>query len=416
MRATPRAPLPSAASRRSSEERPNTFTQRLGQVDTRFRRYQLGVYWQDDVRLHRALTVSVGVRQELQNHVDDKVNLMPRLGFTWNAFGSKTVVRGGYGIFHDWYDSSLYDQTLRVDGRTQRDLLVLNPGYPDPVGGLSSIVLPGGRVQAAPDLQLPYIRQASIGVERPLTPTLNVQASYTFIRGHHRMRARNINAPDASGARPEPTIGTVTQIESTGRTANDRLNMSLNYRVPAQRISMNVNYTLANMKNVGDSALSLPANSLDPDAEWGPASQDIRHRLYAAVGFPVWFGVRANVTTNASSAAPYTITTGRDDNGDGVSNDRPVRCRPQRGARRVALGAEHEDLQGRRVRRPARRTGRRPWRSRTWRPVIARMRVRGNAARSRLRWVVAAGVRVSAAAMRAIHASASSSTFKRSTC
>lgn len=34
--------------------------------------------------------------------------------------------------------------------------------------------------------------------------------------------------------------------------------------------------------------------------------------------------IRANVTAIASSAAPYTITTGHDDNRDGVSNDRPA--------------------------------------------------------------------------------------------
>ena len=151
-----------------------------------------------------SLSVSVGVRQEMQNHVGDHVNPMPRLGFTWNVGGSRTVVRGGYGVFHDWYDSNLHDQTLRVDGVTQRDLLVLNPGYPDPTGGLSSIVLPGGRVQAAPDLKLPYVQQASIGVERPITPTLNVQASVLFMRGRNQMRSRNINAPDAAGVRPEP--------------------------------------------------------------------------------------------------------------------------------------------------------------------------------------------------------------------
>ena len=39
---------------------PNTFTQRLGQVDTAFTQYQLGIYWQDDVRLHR---VAVGERR-----------------------------------------------------------------------------------------------------------------------------------------------------------------------------------------------------------------------------------------------------------------------------------------------------------------------------------------------------------------
>ncbi len=57
---------------------PNTFTQRLGQVDTAFTQYQLGIYWQDDVRLHPSLSVSVGVRQEMQNHVGDHVNPMPR--------------------------------------------------------------------------------------------------------------------------------------------------------------------------------------------------------------------------------------------------------------------------------------------------------------------------------------------------
>ena len=318
---------------------PNTFTQRLGQVDTHFTQYQLGLYLQDDVRVSPAFSVSVGVRQELQNHVDDRLNLMPRVGFTWNAFGARTVVRGGYGVFHDWYDSSLHDQTLRVDGRTQRDLLVLNPGYPDPIGGISAIVLPGGRVQAAPSLQLPYVHQASIGVERPITSTLNVQASYLFMRGRNQMRSRNANAPDANGLRPEPNTGTVTQIESTGRTSHDRFNVNLNYRAPAMRIFANANYTLANVKNVADNALSLPANSLDPDAEWGPASQDVRHRVNAMITFPVWRGLRANISTSASSAAPYTITTGRDDNADGVSNDRPPGV-----GRNTARGVSRWDL------------------------------------------------------------------------
>ena len=303
---------------------PNTFTQRLGQVDTEFTQYQLGVYLQDDVRLNRSLTVSLGVRQELQNHVGDRINLMPRVGLTWNAFGSRTLVRGGYGIFHDWYDSNLHDQTLRVDGLTQRDLLVLNPGYPDPIGGISSIVLPGGRVQAAPDLRLPYVHQASIGVERPITQSLNVQASYLFMRGLNQMRSRNINAPDAVGVRPEPNIGTVTQIESTGRTSTDRLNVNMNYRVPAKRIFMNANYTLARLKNVSDGALSLPGEQPRSRRGVGARSGDVRHRFNAMVNFPVWLGLRANVNTAASSAAPYTITTGRDDNGDGVSNDRPA--------------------------------------------------------------------------------------------
>ena len=39
---------------------------------------------------------------------------------------------------------------------------------------------------------------------------------------------------------------------------------------------------------------------------------------------PFVFGMRASVNGNALSAAPYNITTGRDDNLDGVVNDRPA--------------------------------------------------------------------------------------------
>jgi hypothetical protein len=305
--------------------RPNTFTQRLGQVDTDFNQYQLGFYWQDDFRLSRALSVSVGLRNEMQNHIGDKVNLMPRLGFTWNPFGSRTTtVRGGYGTFFDWYDSNLHDQTLRVDGVSQVDVLVLNPGYPDPTAGAAATVLAGGRVQAARDLRMPYVHQASIGVERAITPALNAQASFMLIRGRNQMRSVNVNAPDAFGVRPEPGIGTITQIASTGRSESDRLNLNLNYRVPGRRIFMNANYTFAHLRNYADNALSLPADSLNPDAEWGPGAQDIRHRFNTMVNFPLWFGLRANIGANGSSGAPYTITTGSDDNQDGVSNDRPA--------------------------------------------------------------------------------------------
>jgi hypothetical protein len=265
---------------------------------------------------------------------------MPRFGFTLNPFRSKTTIRGGYGIFHDWYDSNLYDQTLRVNGVAQRDLLILSPGYPDPTGGIAATVLPGGRVQADPNLKLPYVHQASIGIERPLTPKFNVQASFMRLMGRNQLRARNLNAPDAFGIRPQPLIGTVTQIESTGRSATNRLNLNANYR-PNQRTFINVGYTLSSVKNTGDNALALPANSFNPDAEWGPSSQDVRHRLNAMVNFGLPFALRANLSANAQSASPYTITTGRDNNRDGVSNDRPegVGRNSARGASRWELTA-----------------------------------------------------------------------------
>ena len=61
-----------------------------------------------------------------------------------------------------------------------------------------------GRVQADPDLDMPYVHQASIGLERAVTQTLMLQASYMRMRGYNQLRSRNVNAPDEFGVRPEP--------------------------------------------------------------------------------------------------------------------------------------------------------------------------------------------------------------------
>jgi outer membrane receptor for ferrienterochelin and colicin len=303
---------------------PTSFTQRNGQINTRFTQYQLGLYWQDDIRLNNKLSISVGVRNEMQSHIDDRLNLMPRLGFTTTPWGNRTSIRGGYGLFYDWYSANLYDQTLRVDGVSQRDLLILNPGYPNPVLGNEAQVLPRGRIQGDPDLQMPQVHQASLGIERQVAQNFNLQATYQMLRGRRQIRSININAPDEFGNRPNPDVGTVTQFESTGRSETDRFTLGANYRFPQRRIFFNINYTLGRVRNHADSETSLPANNLDPDAEWGPSRQDVRHRLQGMINVPLLFGLRANMNVNAQSATPYTITTGRDDNGDGVSNDRPA--------------------------------------------------------------------------------------------
>ena len=137
---------------------------------------------------------------------------------------------------------------------------------------------------------MPQVHQASIGVERQLTQSLSVQTTYQMLRGRHQIRSININAPDEFGNRPDPTVGTVTQFESTGRADTDRVTFGGNYRFPQRRIFVNMNYTLGRVKNHADSETSLPANNLDPDAEWGYSRQDVRHRLQGTVNVPLVFG------------------------------------------------------------------------------------------------------------------------------
>jgi hypothetical protein len=299
--------------------RPATYTRRTGDPLVAYSMLQAGWYVQDDIRITKSVSVGVGVRQEGQTQVDDKWNVAPRAAFTWNV-NKTTVVRGGYGLFYDWFDSNLYEQTIRVDGTHQVDVVVTNPGFPVIDGG--GVPLPPSVIRSA-SLTQPLIQQVSAGIERPLTPWMGLRADYMLTRASDTLRSINVNAP-SNGVRPNLLAGNVTEIQSTGRRASDRLTVNLNLRAPKRRITSNVSYQLQGVRNFADSATSLPSNSLDPDADWGPSAQDVRHRLVFMFNAPLFFGVRAGINLQASSAAPYTVTTGRDANGDTVFNDRPA--------------------------------------------------------------------------------------------
>ena len=297
----------------------NSWTRRTGGAPIELAQHQAGVYVQDEITFGRQLSVSVGVRQELQNTLGSRLNIAPRAGFTWAP--NKWTFRGGWGVFNDWYDASLHEQTLLVDGVNQQDLVVLQPGYPDPFAGSEADVLPPGVIRVG-GLGMPWVSQASIGAER-MFGSLRLQTSYMMQRGYDQLRSVNANAARPEEARPDPLLGNVTAIESTGRMNVDRLHVGLNVMQPERRLFLNFNYTLSRTLNHSDSALQLPADSANPQAEWGPSSRDSRHRLFAMAGLGLPYGMRLMTMSIVSSAGPYTIATGFDANGDGVANDRP---------------------------------------------------------------------------------------------
>ena len=333
---------------------PSTYTRRVGDPQVAYWMLQAGWFVQDDIRLAKTFSVGLGMRQEGQTEVRDKWNVAPRAAFTWNVTKT-TVVRGGYGLFYDWFDSNLYEQTLRVDGSHQVDLVVTNPGFPVTEG--QGVRLPPSVIRSA-SLTQPLVQQASAGIERPITPWLGLRGDYMRTRASHALRSINVNAP-SGGVRPDLLVGNVTEIQSTGRRASDRLSLHLNLRAPKRRLSANVSYQLQNLRNHADSATSLPSNSNDLNADWGPSAQDVRHRLTLMFNAPLLWDVRLGVNLQASSATPYSITTGRDANADTVFNDRPagVRRNSERGAEQsggtvrftksVALGTQAAAVPGR---------------------------------------------------------------------
>jgi hypothetical protein len=152
-----------------------------------------------------------------------------------------------------------------------------------------------------------------------------------------RPRAVNVNAP-VNGVVPDPSFGRITEIRSIGRGEWRGIDTSVRAQTPGRSVDTFVRYRYTRAWNDADGALSLPVDANDLDAEWGPASWDVPHRLFARVRVNLPLGIRANVWGGLSSGRPYTITTGFDDNNDTVFNDRPEGDRPQQRARRVAAG------------------------------------------------------------------------------
>lgn len=299
--------------------RPATYTIRTGDPEVDYTQTKAGWYFQDDFKPKKSLQVSLGVRQELQTQVDSRWNVAPRAAFTWNAT-RKTTVRGGYGIFYDWYDSALYEQTIRVDGTHQVDVVVQNPSFPvsDTIGNR----LPPSVIRAA-SLEQPVIQQASVGLERPLASWADFRTDYMWTRGTSTLRSINVNAP-VNGVRPDPQFGNITQIQSSGERASDRITVAVNARYIPKRILGMVMYQYANTRNFSDSPTMLPADSTNPDADWGPSAQDVRHRIFFNFNTPLPEGLRLSLNVQGASALPYNITSGLDTNGDTVFNDRPA--------------------------------------------------------------------------------------------
>jgi hypothetical protein len=304
--------------------RPTTYTRNVGDPGVSVSQLQTALYVQDDYRAAKSLTLSGGVRQERQSNIGG-LHVGPRGGIAWSPFkNGKTTVRGGAGIFFDWLDSQTYAQAIQLDGTHQQIETIVQPGYPDPALGGRALLLPNGRVQLAADLLQPTLKEATVGVEQQLPGSIRLNAMLVRRRGSNVLRGVNLNAPRADGSRPDPTAGAITDVQSTATSSFDALSLNLNFSRPDRRIFIAANYTLSRSLNDTDSPFSLAADANNLAAERGPALTDARHRAMGFANVPLFGGVTLGSSFRVQSALPYNITTGRDDNGDTVSNDRPA--------------------------------------------------------------------------------------------
>jgi hypothetical protein len=317
---------------------PRSFVRRIGDPSIDYWNFQGAWYIQDDIRVRRGLTFSPGLRYEIQTHLNDANALGPRFGVTWAPFkNGKTSLRASAGIFYDWLSSGTYEQTLRVDGYRQQELNISDPCFPTATSACpppSGIVPPTNKYLLDPDLQMARYARVSAGVDQTISPKLRVSANYAHTSGRNLQRGLNQN-PVVNGVRPDPAFANVIEVVDDAGSSENRLTTQAQVTIvppspnpPKQlwnpgRFNFGVTYVLGRLENDSTGPFNPPPTG-SLAAEWGPANNDIRNRFSAFMTSQQIRNLTVNMNFNVSSGTPYTITTGLDDNGDLIFNDRPA--------------------------------------------------------------------------------------------
>jgi hypothetical protein len=312
-----------------------------------------GVFVQDDWRIGRNLTVSLGVRYDYdtngnnpdfthpvepeKRHVDDD-NIQPRLAFVWDLSGDgSSVVRGGTGKFAGRYllvPSFVEQQQNGITGRTLYTrfngywlglppAFWLDPADPEHTGYL----LKPNIGLLAPSLEAPEAIQSSLGFTQKLGDTgLFVDLEAVYVEGDNEIIIRDVNfSGNATHTRPNTSYTMINEYTNEGRSTYKALMASLNGTLKGGHL-ITASVTYQDRKNISDdfspALTEYPSDPADIEAEWGRGRSDERWRAVLSGIFRLPWTITVAPVYEYGSGQPWTRRIGQDTNGDLRFSDR----------------------------------------------------------------------------------------------
>ncbi len=313
-----------------------------------------GLFAEDAWKVRPNFTLNLGLRydRESGNAVEtfkgfpDNNNVAPRVSFAWTPGNDrKTSIRGGVGRFYYRLNGNL-GVNMIIQGAPPPDgigttvqRVIVNPGYPSPSGPN-----PRGTTTTQQSLktggysdgneQTPYADQLSVGASREFGGNFAISADYVMTRGKHYVRAADKNFPNpVTGLKPRPDYAQYWVYDTNGHMWYDGLLVRLEKRM-SHNYQFSLAYTLS--KTQDDTWPQFITQGGGPQAWYNPdaekalsatsglnADDDERHHvtLSGLVKLPLGFDLSGVLQYNSHRV--FNITTGRDNNGDGVLADRP---------------------------------------------------------------------------------------------
>jgi hypothetical protein len=242
--------------------------------------------------------------------------IAPRIGIAYQL-DPKTVIRGGYGIFYD--PQGNYGTTIRQFRQQPFDLVfTTSPGDLFPANTVSqgipkrsdfpptdpnnaTAAVPNATITAIdPNFRNAQIQQFNFGVQRELTKSTVITATYVGSLGRRLAWDLSINTPQPGpGAinprRPYyPVLSNITTInywESAGNSEFQSLQMVFEKRY-SNGLYLNANWAWSHaMDNAPwDGGSGGGQDPYNRRADWGSSNNDVRHRLNLFATYELPFG------------------------------------------------------------------------------------------------------------------------------